>query len=125
MEWFLLETLISPETATSFSLIMNHNKVCRIIWHEYDEDLTPGKYILLSKGKFMFEGREIIKLIRALKTDFYTKTAWNSLKAYTGCEKFLKKGQCGYAHRCAIKTCPRQLHQNGIPERNDNNPHLH
>lgn len=122
MEWYLLETLISPESDTSFSLIVNTRNIHRIVWHEYDADLLPGKHILLSKGKFMFKGKETIKLIRTLKMQFYTQNVWSSLKAYTGCEKYLKEGYCIYAQRCAIKTCPRQFHPDNTGHYNDKNP---
>lgn len=125
MEWYILETLISPESDTSFSLIVNAHNVHRIVWHEYDADLAPKKHILLSKGKFMFKGKDTVNLIRALNMIFYTQGTWNALKAYTGCEKYLEEERCTYIQRCAIKSCPRQYHQKDAIERNDKSSGLH
>ncbi|MCZ4061602.1 hypothetical protein O3W44_24370 [Pantoea sp. LMR881] len=125
MEWYILETLISPESNTSFSLIVNTHNVHRIVWHEYYVDLVPGKHILLSKGKFMFKGKETVNLIRALKMIFYTQSTWGALKAYTGCEKYLEEDRCTYIQCCAIKSCPRQFHQKEVIPRKVKTSGLH
>lgn len=125
MEWYLLETLISPETNTSFSLIVNVRNVHRIVWHMYDADLIPGKHILLNKGKIMFKGNKKVNLISVLNNLFYSETLWTALKAYTGCEKHIKEDHCTYVKRCAIKTCPRQYQQNDIIKCKDKSSGLH
>lgn len=106
MRWILLDTVISPETGTSFSRLSTARNNQLIVWHAYNRHICPGKDVIYRSGKVWVKGTGKIHIIKVLKSDIYSHDAWQNLKKYCGCDKYLKGEGCSYIHYCVISRCP-------------------
>ncbi len=106
MRWVLLDTVISPETGTSFSRLSTARKNQLIVWHAYNRHISPGKEIIYRDRKVWVKGTGKIHIVSVIKSDVYNAESWRNLKKYCGCDKYLRGGRCAYIHQCVIASCP-------------------
>ena len=108
MKWSVLETVISPETGMSFSLVTSPNGNRFALWHVYNPHIKPGQDLYIHAGNAWVYSGEHMARVQIYRADIFSSNLWENIKKHAGCDTYLVDDGCTFKTWCVISSCPHR-----------------
>lgn len=114
MIWFIIDSIISPQTCTACSCLCTAKSFKAILWYHADTFLYPGDKIEIENNGVLVNNTSKKIMIYDF-IPFNIKT-WQTLSKYTGCpcNGAILPVSCNYPYPCKLLKCPYNLKQSAI-----------
>lgn len=107
MVWYVLDSIVSPDSDTVFSLVSSPYNLKFVLWYDAERYLFPGDRLETSDRGWIINGD--IHPVTLLDVSIFRTLYWQKLRAYNQhCpgNNYRAENTCTYQHKCRIKKCP-------------------
>lgn len=107
MVWYVLDSIVSPDSDTVFSLVSSPYNLKFVLWYDAENYLFPGDKLETSDQGMIINGN--IQPLTILDVAIFRALYWQKLYAYNQhCPGNQQQATttCIYQHKCRIKKCP-------------------
>ncbi|TPW44361.1 hypothetical protein FKM52_01220 [Mixta tenebrionis] len=107
MVWYVLDSIISPDSDTAFSLISSTYNLKFVLWYDTDHYLAPGDRLETSDDGLIVNGH--VQNLYILDVSTFRSDYWRKLHLYNKrCPGNTTSASliCDYKQRCRVKKCP-------------------
>lgn len=111
MVWYVLDSIISPDSDTAFSLISSPYNLKLVIWYDSQYYLSPGDKLETAEQGLMVNDH--LQPICILDISLFRTTYWEKLQRYNNkCpgNGIQPNAMCIYKRQCRVKQCPFVTH---------------
>ncbi|EPN9363791.1 anti-adapter protein iraM [Cronobacter muytjensii] len=111
MDWKIVDTLASPDTGTTFTLVETPYGLRYILWFKGDYFLRRGQILSTCNEGLRVDGR--LRAISIIHAAPYSGRLWQNLAEKTNCPGNAGEttGACPGGKRCLFKLCPYGLRE--------------
>lgn len=106
MLYTISETILSPETTMSFTLLSRYKVPHSVLWHGYDPIIIAGTRVIIAGNRLCVIDDVKLHSLTFMNHSKLNRSLWETLKATAGCAKYVHEGKCTFSKRCCIKKCP-------------------
>ncbi|EPH6762619.1 anti-adapter protein IraM [Cronobacter dublinensis] len=109
MDWKIVDTLASPDTGTTFTLVQTSYGLRYILWFKGDYFLRRGQVLATSPEGLLVDGR--LREIAVIHAAPHSARLWQNLAEKTDCpgNAGATTTACPAGKRCLFKLCPYGL----------------
>ncbi|EAN6189198.1 anti-adapter protein IraM [Salmonella enterica subsp. enterica serovar Chester] len=106
MQWYVIDTVVSPSAGICFSSIRGLKNLKLTIWYQADIFMPPGSIIEPWNRCVIVNGK--ILPITVYNVTRYNKELWGTMKEKSTCpgNKRFKEKSCTNHDKCIISVCP-------------------
>lgn len=111
MVWYVLDSIVSPDSDTAFSLVSSPYNLKFVLWYGSDGYLFPGDRLETSDNGLIVNGHN--QPFTMLDVAVFRAVYWQKLHDYNkNCpgNRHQFEANCAYKHKCRIKKCPFVTH---------------
>lgn len=111
MVWYVLDSIVSPDSDTAFSLVSSRYNLKFVLWYDSEHYLFPGDSLETSDNGLIVNGH--IQPVFILNVSTFRSAHWQKLRGYNkNCpgNSHQPAAGCAYKHRCRVKKCPFVVH---------------
>lgn len=111
MVWYVLDSIVSPDSDTAFSLVSSPYNLKFVLWYGSECYLFPGDKLETCDQGLIVNGH--IKPVAMLDVTLFRAVYWQKLHDYNKIcpgNSHLSEATCAYKHKCRIKRCPFTAH---------------
>ncbi|WP_146108538.1 hypothetical protein [Mixta gaviniae] len=107
MVWYVLDSIVSPDSDTAFSLISSPYNLKFVLWYDTEYYLSPGDRLETSDTGLIVNGH--VQPVYILDVSTFRSDYWKKLRIYNQrCPGNinLPHTACTYKTECRVKKCP-------------------
>ena len=111
MVWYVLDSIVSPDSDTAFSLVSSPYNLKFVLWYDSANYLYPGDRLETSDAGMVINGH--IQAIYILDVSVFRPAYWQKLYSYNkNCpgNAYQPNTACSYKTKCRVKKCPFTTH---------------
>ncbi|MFW0882445.1 anti-adapter protein IraM [Cronobacter dublinensis] len=111
MTWRVVDSVVSTETNSVFSLISSQQSIKLILWYKATFYLSPGDRLSI-RGETIAVNNNAVQLT-LYRTTLYNARFWQTIvKSNTHCPGNHQQSvtRCLFRRRCKVLSCPFQRH---------------
>ncbi|EBR4169314.1 anti-adapter protein IraM [Salmonella enterica] len=106
MEWYVIDTVVSPSVGVCFSCIRGFKNLKLTIWYQADIFLAPGSMIEPYDKGVLINGK--VYPITVYNVNRYNKELWICMKEKSLCpgSQSINNKYCNVYRKCMVSICP-------------------
>ena len=111
MVWYVLDSIVSPDSDTAFSLISSPCNLKFVLWYDTEHYLSPGDSLETSDNGLIVNGH--VQPVYILDVSIFRSDYWKQLRVSTKrCPGNNNQSHttCSYKQQCRVKKCPFVSH---------------
>lgn len=111
MVWYVLDSIVSPDSDTVFSLVSSPYNLKFVLWYGSESYLFPGDRLETTENGLIVNG--YIQPFTMLDVSIFRAVYWQNLYDYNkNCPGNSQQSHitCAYKHKCRITKCPFVSH---------------
>ena len=111
MMWYVLDSIVSPDSDTAFSLISSPYNLKFVLWYDSEHYLYPGDSLETSDNGLIVNGH--VQPVFILEISTFHSDYWQKLHGYNNIcpgNTTQSKSSCTYKEKCRVKKCPFMKH---------------
>jgi hypothetical protein len=112
MVWYVLDSIVSPDSDTAFSLISSPYNLKFVLWYDSDHYLSPGDKLQTAENGLVVNGQ--VQPVNIIDISTFRSDYWRKLHGYNKrCPGNTNQPNtaCTYKDKCRVKKCPFTAHQ--------------